>query len=54
VGPRLLCFVFLEISQAIDFAVAFASKTKVGKAIQEIDKNQDAATCKPKVAELMS
>jgi hypothetical protein len=24
------------------------------EAIQEIDKNQDAATCKPKVAELMS
>jgi hypothetical protein len=47
----------LEISQAIDFAVAIASKTKCWealKAIQEIDKNLDAATYKAKVAELMS
>jgi len=41
----------------IDFAVALASKTKgweALKAIQEIEKNLDAATYKAKVAELMS
>jgi soluble cytochrome b562 len=47
----------LEISKVIDFAVALASKTKgweALKAIQEIEKNLDAATYKAKVAELMS